>query len=87
LIDNFIKKVTAKQMLKCHMSCLSDLKLKDGLQILQSLSATRWSARAVNLKIVYRCLPAVLKFLETQTDAESRELLVSLRKFDFIFGV
>jgi len=47
-----------------YHACVSGLGLDDGLQALQSLSATRWAARCVNLRIVHRCLPAVIDFLE-----------------------
>ena len=49
------------------MTLIADLGLDDGLKVLQSLAATRWAARCVNLKIVERCLSAILKFLEQQT--------------------
>jgi len=36
---------------------------------------------------VYRCLPAVLIFLELQNDVESAGLLSALKYFKFLFGV
>ena len=71
------------------MSCVVDLHLDDGLQALQSLSAIRWAARSVNLRIVQRCLAAITKYLELpgQNDADSRGLLVSISDFRFVFGV
>ena len=41
----------------------------------------------MNLKIVERCLPAILKFLEQQTAAISSGLLKFLSCFDFVFGL
>ena len=70
-----------------YMTLIADLGLDDGLKVLQSLAATRWAARCVNLKIVERCLSAILKFLEQQTDAISSGLLKSLSCFDFVFGL
>ena len=71
------------------MSCVVDLHLDDGLQALQSLSAPRWAARSVNLRIVQRCLAAIIKYLELsgQNDADSRGLLVSISDLRFFFGV
>ena len=62
-----------------YMACVSDMHLDEGLTILQSLRQTRWAARSVNLRIVQRCLPALIKYLEMQTDADSAGLLVSCR--------
>ena len=70
-----------------YMACLSDLQLDNGLKVLQSLSATRWAARSINLRIVHRCLPAVVRYLEMQTDADSRGLLTSVKDFSFLFGL
>ena len=72
-----------------YMSCVVDLHLDDGLQALQLLSATRWAARSVNLRIVQRCLVAIIKYLELsgQNDADSRGLLVSISDFRLVFGV
>lgn len=70
-----------------YMTCVVDLHLDDGLQALQSLSATRWAARSVNLRIVQRCLAAIIKYLEAQSDADSRGLLASISDFRFVFGV
>ena len=36
---------------------------------------------------MYRCLPAVLIFLELQNDVESAGLLSALKYFKFLFGV
>ena len=68
---------------------LSTCTYYDGLQALQSLSATRWVARNVNLRIVQRCLAAIIKYLELpgQNDADSRGLLGSISDFRFVFGV
>ena len=69
-----------------YSECVSALGLNDGLKCLQSLSATRWSARCVNLRIVHRCLPAVLNFLEGKNDVEWG-LLTALKDFKFVFGL
>ena len=72
-----------------YLACVSDLNLDDGPgpQILQSLSTTRWAARCTNLRIVRRCLPAVIEYLSTQSDTDSRGLLKGISEFEFIFGV
>jgi hypothetical protein len=44
-----------------YLTCLDNLNLTDGARALQSLSATRWNARCVNLRIVHRCLAASLQ--------------------------
>ena len=69
------------------MACVVDLHLDDGLQALQLLSATRWAARSVNLRIAQRCLAAIIKYLELpgQRDADSRGLLASISDFRFVF--
>jgi hypothetical protein len=64
-----------------YSACISSLGLADGLKSLQSLSATRWSARCVNLRIVHRCLPAVINFLESRNVVESLGLLSALYLF------
>ena len=69
------------------MACVSDMHLDEGLTILQSLCQTRWAARSVNLRIVQRCLPALTKYLDMQTDADSAGLLVSITYFRFVFGL
>ena len=56
--------------------------LDEGLTILLS-----WAARSVNLRIVQRCLPALIKHLEMQTDADSAGLLVSIADFRFVLGL
>jgi len=70
-----------------YLSCVSDLGLADGAQILQSLCSTRWSARSTNLRIVDRCMPAVIKYLQTQRDPDSLGLLTAIKNFNVIFGV
>lgn len=45
-----------------YLGCMTDLHLENGPTVLQSLSATRWAARCVNLRIVHRCLPVVIRF-------------------------
>lgn len=70
-----------------YLTCISNLELDNGLQILQSLSDTRWAARCMNLKIVDRCLPAVRTFLQMQGNAESKGLLAAVCTFEFIFSV
>ena len=70
-----------------YLACVADMKLGDGLQVLQSLCATRWAARSVNLRIVERCLPAILSYLSSQSDADSQGLLVAFKQFDFVFGL
>ena len=70
------------------MACtVSDMHLDEGLTILQSLCQTRWAARSVNLRIVQQCLPALIKYLEMQTDADPAGLLVSITHFRFVFGL
>lgn len=69
------------------MSCVADLALENGLQILQSLSNTRWSARCVNLRIVHRCMRAVINFLQQQKDPDSCGLLAVMMTSEFQFGV
>ena len=64
-----------------YMSLLSELDLgNDGPCVLQSLSATRWSSRCVNLRIVHRCLPAISAFLETQSSSDARGLLAAKKR-------
>jgi hypothetical protein len=70
-----------------YMACVSDMHLDEGPTILQSLCQTRWAARSVNLRIVERCLPALIKHLVMQTDADSAGLLVSIAAFRFVFGL
>lgn len=70
-----------------YYACVSSQHLDDGLQALQSLSATRWAARCVNLRIVHRCLPAIIEFLEAQSDVDSLGLLKALKDFKFVFGL
>ena len=48
-----------------YLSYVSELCLDDGQRILQSLCSTRWSARSTNLRVVLKCLPAVIKYLES----------------------
>ena len=48
-----------------YMTLIADLGLDDGLKVLQSLAATRWAARCVNLKIVERCFVSDPEVLET----------------------
>ncbi len=59
-----------------YIKAIADLHLEDGLLALQTLSGTRWSARCVNLRIVHRCLPAVLECLLSMNDVP---LLASLK--------
>ena len=70
-----------------YLSCLSDLRLENGPSVLQSLSATRWSARCVNLRIVYRCLPAIKRFLEDQETRDARGMLAVVNGAQFSFGL
>ena len=49
--------------------------------------ATNTACLSVNLRIVQRCLTAIIKYLEAQTDADSRGLLASISDFRFVFGV
>ena len=37
------------------------------------------------MRIVQRCVPALIKYLEMQTDADSAGLLVSITDFRFVF--
>ena len=70
-----------------YLQCLNELKLTDVLQILKSLSDTRWAARCTNLKIVSKCLPAIVKFLDSQTGVDARGLRAAVCMFDFVFAV
>jgi hypothetical protein len=70
-----------------YMACVSDMHLDEGLTSLQSLCQTQWAVRSVNLRIVQRCLPAQIKHLEMQTDADSAGLLVSIADFRFVLGL
>lgn len=70
-----------------YLACVSDLHLDDGPQIMQSLSATRWSARCTNLRIVRRCLPAIVNYLASLSDPDSRRLLRAISECDFVFGI
>ena len=54
---------------------------------MQSLCSTRRSARSTNLRIVVQCLPAVIKYLDTQRDANSVGLLKAINTVDFLFGM
>lgn len=70
-----------------YLTCISNLGLDNGLQVLQSLSSTRWAARSMNLKIVDRCLPSIRTFLQMQNNVESTGLLAAVSNFEFIFSV
>lgn len=71
-----------------YMSLLSELDLgDDGPCVLQSLSATRWSSRCVNLRTVHRCLPAINAFLETQSSSDARGLFAATKNVQFLFAV
>jgi len=70
-----------------YLSYVSELCLDDGQRILQSLCSTRWSARSTNLRVVLKCLPAVIKYLESQYDSDSVGLLKTIKNIEFIFGI
>jgi hypothetical protein len=70
-----------------YLTCVSDLHLENGLKILQSLSSTRWAARSINLRIVHRCLQALLKFLDEDDTSESNGLSFIIKDVSFIFGL
>jgi len=70
-----------------YMDAIDDLHLSDGLLALQSLSGTRWSARCVNLRIVHRCLPAILECLLSMNDVHTAGLLKSISDPTFVFGL
>jgi hypothetical protein len=69
------------------MKAIEDLHLGEGLLALQSLSGTRWSARCVNLRIVHRCLPAVLECLLNMNEVHTAGLLKSISDPTFVFGL
>ena len=58
-----------------YMKAIEMLNMSDGLLALQSLSGTRWPTRSVKLRIVSRCLPAMVDFQDQLTDADSIRLL------------
>ena len=64
-----------------YMACVSDMHLDEGLTSLQSLCQTQWAVRSVNLRIVQRCLPAQIKHLEMQTDADAAACWFQLQIF------
>lgn len=71
-----------------YLDCLTELRLEKGPTILQTLSATRWAARCMNWRIVYRCLSAWSRFLESQNSAyEARGLLAAVNDAQFLFGL
>ena len=68
-----------------YMLCISNLNLDDGIKVLQSLSTTRWASRNINLRIVHRCLPAIIKFLEEDRTSESKGLLNAIKNIKVSF--
>ena len=59
-----------------------------GKKILQTLSNTRWSARADNLDIACNCLPAIASALQLfPSDPDATGLLHSVTRFTFVFGI
>ena len=59
-----------------------------GKAILQTLSNTRWAARADNLEIACKCLPALITALQHfTTDPEAVGLLHVITKFTFVFTI
>jgi hypothetical protein len=59
-----------------------------GKRLLQTLSNTRWSARADNLEVVANCYTAIVDALTVlKKDPEASGLLHTMQKFDFVFGV
>ena len=59
-----------------------------GKQLLQTLSNTRWSARADNLEVVANCYTAIVAALTVmKKDPEANGLLHTMQKFEFVFGV
>jgi len=59
-----------------------------GKKVLQTLSNTRWSARADNLEIACNCLPAIIIALqEFKSEPEAVGLLHIFTKFDFVFAI
>ena len=69
------------------MKAIEMLNMSDGVLALQSLSGTRWPTRSVKLRIVSRCLPAMVDFQDQLTDADSIGLLSAIRDPTFIFAV
>jgi len=70
-----------------YLKACESMRLNDGLLALQSLSGTRWSAKAVNLRIVKRCMPAICACLAEMSDTEGDGLLNAIRDPTFVFGV
>ena len=76
-----------------YMECLEKGTLPSGddfkgKKILQTLSNTRWSARADNLEIVCNCLPAIVSALQQfPTEPDAIGLLHSITKFNFVFCI
>ena len=70
-----------------YLKAIEDLHLDVGLLALQSLSGTRWAARCVNLRIVHRCLPAVLECLSQMNEVHTAGLLKSISDPTFVFGL
>lgn len=70
-----------------YMKAIEGLHLDEGLIALQTLSGTRWSARCVNLRIVHRCLPAILECLIDMNDVHTAGLLKSISDPSFVFGL
>lgn len=63
--------------------------LDSGPKLLQSLCATRWSARFTNLRIVDRRLPEIIKTLNelSHDDVDAAQLCKSLMQFEIVFEI
>ena len=75
-----------------YLKACESMHLDNGLLALQSLSRTRWSAKAVNLRlrIVKRCTPAMcacLAEMSEMSDSEADGLLKTIKDPSFVFGV
>lgn len=70
-----------------YLGCLSDVNLEAGPTVMQTLSATRWYARCINLRIAHRCLPVIKRFLEGNTSSDASGLLTALKDVQFQFGL
>jgi hypothetical protein len=59
-----------------------------GNKLLQTLSNTRWSARATNLEIACNCLPAIVTTLKQfPCEPDAIGLLSAVTQFTFVFGI
>ena len=75
-----------------YVACVADMNLDDGLQILQSLCATRWAARRLTSELFSDVCLRLLsiwtcKLMLILVACWRAAVLASLQDFKFVFGV